>query len=214
VPSRNLPIREVGRQLAAHAPFTAVGTASGIALVLLLTLLRVPAAVSEAAFWILHPAHVLLSAYVTTVMYRSAGRRTWWLLLLVGWAGSVGIATLSDSVIPFLGELLLALPSRHIHVGFVEKWWLVNPLALAGVALAHVGKSTRFPHAAHVLLSTWASLFHVTMAAWSPLRAVEYLAVAAFLFLAVWVPCCTSDIVFPLLLAGPLAPPRGAKTRR
>ena len=26
--------------------------------------------------------------------------------------------------------------------------------------------------------------------------------IAAFLFLAVWVPCCTSDIVFPLLFTG------------
>ncbi len=214
MPACNLPMREVGRQLAAHAPFTAIGTVSGIALVLLLTLLRVPAAVSEAAFWILHPSHVLLSAYVTTVMYRSAGRRKWWLLLLVGWVGSVGIATLSDSVIPFLGELLLALPSRHIHVGFIEKWWLVNPLALAGIALALVGKSTRFPHAAHVLLSTWASLLHITMAVWNPLRLIEYLAIAVFLFLSVWVPCCTSDIVFPLLLARSPTPPRGAKMHR
>ena len=26
-------------------------------------------------------------------------------------------------------------------------------------------------------------------------------AIAVFLFLAVWIPCCTSDIVFPLLFA-------------
>ncbi len=28
---------------------------------------------------------------------------------------------------------------------------------------------------------------------------LEYATTARFLFLAVWVPCCTSDIVFPLL---------------
>jgi hypothetical protein len=35
------------------------------------------------------------------------------------------------------------------------------------------------------------------------------LPVGAFLFLAVWIPCCTSDIVFPLLFArgGPVRNP-------
>ena len=28
---------------------------------------------------------------------------------------------------------------------------------------------------------------------------LQYAAIALFLFLAVWIPCCTSDIVFPLL---------------
>ena len=194
-----LPVREIGRQLASHAPFTALGTLSGVAIMLAMALLRVPSSVSEPAFWILHPSHVLASAYVTAAMYRRAGHGSIVTLLLIGWAGSVGISTLSDSVIPFLGEVFLALPSRHIHIGFIEMWWLVNPLAIGGAALALFSKATRVPHSVHVLLSTWASLFHMTMAMWRTPRITDFLAVAAFLFLAVWLPCCTSDIVVPLL---------------
>ncbi|HXK62528.1 MAG TPA: hypothetical protein PLP42_21795, partial [Acidobacteriota bacterium] len=115
----------------------------------------------------------------------------------------VGIATASDSLIPYLGEILLDLPNRHAHLGFIEKWWIINPLVLGGIALAWIRPVTRLPHAGHVLLSTWASLFHMTMAMGEQASAVMLVLVVVFLFLAVWVPCCTSDIIFPLLFARP-----------
>jgi hypothetical protein len=37
------------------------------------------------------------------------------------------------------------------------------------------------------------------MALGTSVDVVTTILIAAFLFLAVWVPCCTSDIVFPLL---------------
>ena len=75
-------------------------------------------------------------------------------------------------------------------------------MATAGIAVAWFWPKTKVPHAGHVLLSTWASLFHMT-AAWGDGFNIGAVIVAAvFLFLAVWIPCCTSDIVFPLLFAG------------
>ncbi len=91
------------------------------------------------------------------------------------------------------------MPNREIHIGFIEKWWLVNPLAIAGVLFAYLKPTTKFPHAGHVLFSTWASLFHILMAMSTGLSWISYLLVFLFLFLAVWLPCCVSDIVFPLL---------------
>ena len=120
-------------------------------------------------------------------------------LILVGYFGSVGIATLSDSLIPYVGEALLNMPRREAHIGFIEKWWLVNPLAIIGIMIAYFKPSTKFPHAAHVLISTWASLFHIIMAAGKGMGMLVYVAVFFFLFIAVWLPCCVSDIVFPLL---------------
>jgi hypothetical protein len=91
---------------------------------------------------------------VTAGMYQLHARGPLWASLAIGYVGSIGIATLSDSVIPYLGEWLLDLPNRGIHLGFVEKSWLVNPLALSGIAIACLGPITRFPHPGYVLLST------------------------------------------------------------
>ncbi|NLE41700.1 MAG: class I SAM-dependent methyltransferase, partial [Lentisphaerae bacterium] len=64
--------------------------------------------------------------------------------------------------------------------------------------------------AGHVLLSTWASLFHMMAAmGGGEIGATTIVLMGAFLFLAVWLPCCTSDIVFPLVavlaVSGPKA---------
>ena len=94
---------------------------------------------------------------------------------------------------------MLHLPNKEIHLGFIEKWWLVNPLALLGIAVARLRPKTKFPHAGHVLISTWASLFHIIMALGGVMDWKLLIVIFLFLFLAVWIPCCTSDIVFPLL---------------
>ncbi|MCA9255276.1 MAG: hypothetical protein KDA33_06545 [Phycisphaerales bacterium] len=190
-------------EIARHSPFTLLGALSGIVIVLVLAAVDAPASLSQGLFWTLHPIHVLLSALTTASMYRLHRQRRGVLsVFVVGYLGSVGIATLSDSIIPFVGEILLDMPNRGVHLGFIEKWWLVNPLAIAGVALSYARATTTIPHAGHVLLSTWASLFHMTMANGATISVGAILVIVVFLFLAVWVPCCTSDIVFPVLMAG------------
>jgi hypothetical protein len=87
-------------------------------------------------------------------------------------------------------------------LGFIEKWWLVNPLAFLGITLAYFRPTTKISHAGHVLISTWASLFHIIMALEGKMDWMVFVVVFIFLFLAVWIPCCTSDIVFPLLFVG------------
>ncbi len=188
-------------QLRAHAPFTLFGTLTGITILVTLVSAQAPAWLSQRLFWGTHPLHVLLSALVTTAMFTVNSRRSLGLTIVIGYLGSVGIATLSDCVIPYVAEILMDLPNRGIHLGFIEKWWLVNPLAAAGILVGYLWPHTKITHAGHVLLSTWASLFHMTMAMGGQFGVLHYAATALFLFLAVWIPCCTSDIVFPLLFA-------------
>ena len=189
------------KELRVHAPFTALGTLAGIGLLLALIYARLPATSSTRFFEILHPSHVFLSALVTAAMFRQHGGHGVWPILWVGYLGSVGIATLSDCIIPFLGEWLLDMPNRGFHFGFIEHWWLVNPLALAGIAVGTWREKTRISHALHVWISTGASLFHIAMAIDGAPALAVLGAIAVFLFLSVWLPCCTSDIVFPLLFA-------------
>jgi len=189
-------IKRIARELKQHLPFTALGACSGILIMFLFVVGRVPSMISVALFYICHPVHVVLSALVTTAMYLRYRKARLWQGILVGWSGSIGIATLSDAIIPYLSGTLLQA-RMEFHIPFIEEWW-INLLALAGIALGYWKQTTKVPHFGHVLVSTWATLFYFTgfgIADWIPLLPLIFL----FLVLAVWVPCCTSDIVYPLL---------------
>jgi len=197
------------KELESHAPFTLFGAFTGIVCMLLFKNLEHET--SRRIFYVFHPAHVVLSAIVTAAMFQLHTKRPKFIvILLVGFFGSLGIATLSDSLIPYLGELLLGMHihlhshehagfAEQAHIGFIEGWYLVIPAAIAGVLIAFFRPKTKFPHAGHVLLSTWASSFHILMAMGGQLSAWKAVGSFGFLFLAVWLPCCFSDIIFPLL---------------
>ena len=240
-------LRQVLAELRHHAPFTILGAVTGLALMGLFLKLQNPG--GHLLFAIFHPGHVILSAMVTAALYRRhRPQASFLVVLLVGYVGSIGIATLSDSVIPYLGEQVLGLdiPAHHelheqphpeetpnhaehehqheevshlesaehhhtsgVHLGFIEEWYIVNPAALVGILLGFFTPLTRLPHATHVLVSTWASSAHMIMNTQSELTAAIAAGIIAVLFLAVWLPCCISDIVFPMLLVkGPGQPCR------
>ena len=206
-------------ELKGHAPFTIFGALAGLAFMLFFNKLGRPSA--PTLFSIFHPSHVLLSAMVTASMFgiHRKGKNVIY-ILIIGYFGSVGIATLSDSVIPFIGERLTGLhvPSHAevhnegehhhgdemednsgLHLGFIEDWYIVNPAAILGVLIAYFLPRTKFPHAAHVLISTWASSAHILMNTAGDITVGIIAAIFVILFIAVWLPCCISDIVFPLL---------------
>lgn len=207
-------LRRIASELKEHAPFTAIGAVTGIIIMVIIVFADVSSPISQATFYTLHPLHVVLSALVTTAMYMKYRKGKLWAAILIGYAGSVGIATLSDAVIPFLEGTTL-----NIEIGFhapfleteampylgVAKWVVINSAAVIGIAIGYWKHTTKIPHSGHVLLSTWASLFYFTAfgtASWIPLLPLIFV----FLFLAVWLPCCLSDIAFPLLFIGKAGP--------
>jgi hypothetical protein len=193
-------IKQIANELKDHVPFTALGALTGIAIMVIVIIGNVNPRISQGIFYTLHPLHVILSALVTTAMFKRHSQGKLLPAVLIGYSGSVGIATISDSIIPYLGGALLNV-TMEFHVGFIEKWWLINPLALAGIILGYLRPTTKIPHTGHVLLSTWASLFYFTafgITPWIPLLPFVFI----FLLLAVWLPCCLSDIMFPLLFTG------------
>lgn len=186
----------IAKELKRHGPFTAFGAATGITIMAIIVFGDVPPKISYTLFYILHPIHVILSALVTTAIYKLYTRGNLWIAISIGYTGSIGVATLSDAIIPYIGAHLLGISIPFI-IPFIAKWW-ISLLAFIGIIIGYLEPTTKFPHAGHVLLSTWASLFHVTqyqitIADWM------FPVIFLFLFLAVWIPCCTSDIVYPLL---------------
>jgi hypothetical protein len=212
-------------ELRGHTPFTLFGALLGIFFMVVFK--NVSGIGSRTLFGIFHPGHVILSAMVTASMFRlHAAKKHFLLVLVVGYFGSIGIATLSDIIIPHIGAGLLRLDipthgelhhhetgsedketiaetNEHhgdkIHLSFIEEWYVINPAALLGVLIAYFLPRTKFPHAGHVLVSTWASSSYLLMNMQSDLTGAAAVGIFATLFIAIWVPCCVSDIVFPLL---------------
>ncbi len=211
--------RQVLTELKAHSPFTLFGALTGIAMMLIFKDIGHQA--SYRLFYIFHPAHVVLSAMVTASLFRLHEKTKGFLIvLIVGYVGSIGTATLSDSILPFFGEEIMgvAIPTEaavhsheseaeageshehKLHIGFIEEWKIVNPAALLGVLIAYFLPRTKLPHAFHILISTWASAAHIMMNTHQELTAIVIAVIILILFIAVWLPCCFSDIVFPMLL--------------
>ena len=201
-------LRRIGHELKEHAPFTALGALSGIILKVIIVLVNLPGHTSHAVFHTLHPLHVIFSALTTTAMYRKYSTRRLWAAILIGYCGSIGIATLSDAVIPYLGGTLLGIDiefhipfieTEKLHLIGVQTWIVINSAALLGIIIGYLIPSTKLPHSGHVFLSTWASLFYFTAFGITEWISPRLALVFVFLFLAVWLPCCISDVIFPLL---------------
>ncbi|MGE4286004.1 MAG: hypothetical protein AB7F23_05270 [Phycisphaerae bacterium] len=220
--------KEVLSEIVAHSPFTLCATVLGVLCMFLYSRL-LPADNGE-IFHIFHPAHVVLSSWATTILFvRRETRARLLKVFIIGYLGSVGIATLSDCILPFAGEEIMGISvpvhgehGRHgdeaaeeeaheaepllhrIHIGFIEQPILVNLSAFAGIAAALIIRShPKLPHFFHVLVSVWASMGHIMMNASGPLTALNYLGAVIVIFFAVLLPCCVSDIVFPTLAHKP-----------
>lgn len=147
-----------------------------------------------------HFSHLFFSAIATTAMFwrhdRLLGKT-----LLVGFFGTVLPCGTSDIIFPYVGGKMLGVP-MEFHLCVAEHPLLVLPFVLGGVGvgflLPPVQRSTLFSHAAHVILSSGASMLYLVsfgIADWLHYAALIFLLLIA----AVMIPCCTSDIVFPLL---------------
>lgn len=125
--------------------------------------------------------------------------------IIIGLIGAVGVCGVSDIVMPHLSLLILGTQTPW-HICALEHPSLSLPFAAVGVAVGiaasgGVMRSTIISHSLHVFASTMASIFYMVgplgMVAW-----IEDLGkVFMFVVVAVVVPCCLSDIVFPLFMS-------------
>jgi len=203
----NHQVRHVVIELACHAPFTALGTLLGIAMVAPLILYVPLGEVHEVVFHVLHPLHMFLSALATAAIYYKHRRKTVD-ALIVGVVGSLGICSLSDIFFPYLGGMALGIEGLELHVCLIKHPWLVVPPAVVGsmlaLPLASRNENPSFiPHGGHVMVSVLASLTYLSAYA-NPLTLLSNYALHTFLvvFLAVLLPCCTSDIILPIAALG------------
>ncbi len=195
-------------ELKKHIPYSVLSSVFALAVVGVLTVVyglidiaRLPEA-AENMFHLFHPVHMLLSATATTAMFWKHERRLF-KAILIGFFGAVVLCGLSDILIPFFGAGLLGI-SLELHICILEDPLLVLPFLVIGiftgiVAAENITRVTFFSHTAHVFVSSIASVLYLIafgLANWIAFAGAVYVLV----FLAVVIPCCLSDIVFPLLL--------------
>lgn len=186
------------RELARHLPFSAAGTAVGIAVV---WMLQGVAASGNDPLWAFHPlhaVHVLLSAAATAAVFRGRGGsvpRS----AIVGVIGALGVCAVSDVFLPHLSSLLMGA-SVHMHVCLLEEPGLVLAFCAVGIAAGiaaagATGLAGLASHTLHVVVSAAASAWYIAAALGD-----GWMGAPVFLFAlaAVALPCCLSDIVFPM----------------
>ena len=194
-------------ELGAHLPYSIFGVVIGIIILGILTfftvILRVEHLLQDATeelFHVFHPVHILLSAIVTTAMFWKHERH-FMKTFLIGFFGSIIICGLSDILLPYIGGKILGR-QMQLHLCILEHPNSILPFALIGVAVGFlvpgaIEKSTEFSHSLHVLVSSMASILYLIS-----FGMTEWIHVIGGVFLvtivAVMLPCCVSDIVFPL----------------
>jgi hypothetical protein len=165
-------------------------------------------------FHLFHPVHMFFSAAATTAMFWRYERRLI-KAMVIGILGAIGVCGISDIGLPHASQLMLArlgtlapLRPLELHICVLDEPALVLPFAVVGVAVGlaaavAVERSTLFSHSLHVFSSTMASIFYLVgpfgQTAWIGALGWGFLLVV----LAVMIPCCVSDIIFPLALARP-----------
>lgn len=182
-----------------HLPYTIFGAL--LASILVFPISRIPNIDSYHWFYIFHPLHLFLSAYTTTSVYKiyAKGTTNFLKLFLIGYFGSILIGTLSDSIIPYFSEVLLNMPYREIHIGFLEKFYFINSIVIIAILLAYIKPVRKISHGAHIFVSAFASIFHILMA--NNIISFSFkwfIGILGFISIAVLVPCSFGDLIFPM----------------
>jgi len=183
----------IKEELTEHIPFTALATLVAVVIVMFTPMCKIN--LSETLFEVMHPLHVLFSAFATAAIYHKY-KKNFLATLVIGIVGSILIGSFSDILIPWLGASLLSF-DIHFHLPIIKEPLIILGAALLGTLLGIYTTKTKMPHLLHVFLSVFASLFYIT-AFTTNINGLQILISFFIVFLAVIIPCCLSDIWFPL----------------
>ncbi|MEK6542977.1 MAG: hypothetical protein AABZ44_00870 [Elusimicrobiota bacterium] len=191
-------------ELRHHLPYSVTSVAVSICVLGVLWGLMGEMRFSYAArglFHVFHPLHLLFSATTTAAMFWRYDKNLV-KALIVGLLGSLVVCAASDIAIPYLAGVLLGV-GMDLHICIIEHWQMEVPFAVfgifLGIAMPSTIKTTSLSHSAHVFTSSMASILYlVSFGLTDWLSAIGM--VFIYTLIAVVLPCCTSDIVFPLFL--------------
>jgi len=210
-------------ELLAHLPYSILSALIGLLVMLVFQVFDKMHHLTN-IFHLFHPTHLLLSAIATTAMFRRLSSQklssfstlhphtnapAWYrqigvgvYAVFVGFTGSVVLCSLSDIVLPYLcGNLLGGKMTWHFCLS--EHSMLVLPFVFLGILLGfwsgvYIRYSTFLSHSGHVLVSTMATLLYLVVFGMSDWLSNIGVVLLITVF-SVLVPCCLSDIVYPMM---------------
>ncbi len=208
-PCNSGKLKHVLFELKEHLPFTVfsalmsmvvVGVLMAIAITLKENAFQTH---SQNLFHLFHPVHLLLSATATTAMFwRHEKKLT--KVVIIGFSGSILTCGISDVIIPFCSGMILN-SNFEFHLCLTDHPLMIFPFVTVGIlvgiiATERVEKTSCYSHSGHVFVSSMASILYLI--AFGLTDWISHIgSVFIIIIFAVIVPCCTSDIIFPLLFA-------------
>lgn len=206
----------VAAEFAHHLPYTLVGTLIAMAGVWWFGMQQLNSGhagelltQSRSMFHLFHPLHICLSAIATTSLFWRHERHVF-RAITVGALGTVIPCGLSDYGFPYVGGLLLG-QRMELHVCLIDHPQLFLSFLALGIlggfwAEERLTGSHLFSHGVHIFVSSVASLLYFMSFGFTGWMTDVRLVFPAFLVivLAVWIPCCISDIVVPATAARPI----------
>lgn len=191
-----MKFKNILNELKEHLPFTATATAIAIILVTFLLIKNNLIVHAASLFYIFHPLHLFFSAIVSAAIFYKY-RKNIFLSLITGIGISILVGSISDIIFPYFGSLLFSIPISF-HLPIIENPSLILAVALLGSSIGIIAKRTKLPHFIHVFISVFASLLYI-FAYSTNFSILTIFLIFIITVLSVVIPCCLSDIVFPIL---------------
>lgn len=203
----NHTVRHIFKELREHIPYTMFSVAVGMIILGILTFASDVYGSGDISnpckglFHVFHPIHLLFSAAATTAMFWRHDK-AFLKAIAIGFAGSLGFCGVSDVFIPYIAGFFLGM-KMHLHICVIEHPHFIFPFIIIGIFVGFIvpsktQKGTIFSHSAHVLISAMASILYLIgygLTNWINVAGMVFI----YTVLAVIIPCCSSDIAFPLL---------------
>lgn len=190
-------VETIKHELLHHVPFTlTLSILAGVIVGFLYFFNYLNNDLIQESFEFLHPAHVLFSAMATSAIYMRY-KKSIIKSIFIGFFGAILIGTLSDVFLPYFAGSTLGLQT-HLHLPIFESPFLIIGIALFGSYLGKYSDVFMTSHSLHIFLSVFASLSYL-LAFSTNITLLALFLIVGIVFFVVYIPCCISDIVFPIL---------------
>lgn len=183
-------------ELKEHYPFTLFASFSAVVFIFIFWIFDFfSSSFFASGFEFLHPLHVFVSAGATASLFYKY-RKSFFFGILVGIVGSILIGTLSDVLFPYISGNVFGFETA-LHIPVFEESFLILGSAFFGSLIGILFGFFNLHHFIHVLTSVLASIFYLIGYSLN-FGFFSFVLIILIVFVVVLIPCCVSDIVFPL----------------